>query len=77
MYLDLSRSIDEIFKGLTKNWRRNLKRSKKLNYEIVEGVNSDTIAELYNSMSKAKGLSKVFFSKQQIESLINSFGKNF
>ncbi|MBT3993562.1 MAG: peptidoglycan bridge formation glycyltransferase FemA/FemB family protein [Gammaproteobacteria bacterium] len=74
MHLDLSLSTDELFKGLTKNWRRNLKRSKKLDYEIVEVRDSDTIAKLYSNLREAKGLSKLFFSKQQIESLMNSYG---
>ena len=74
MHLDLSISTDELLKGLTKNWRRNLKRSKKLDYEIVEVRDSDTIAELYSNLREAKGLSKLFFSKQQIESLMNSYG---
>ena len=76
MHLDLSIPSDELFKGLTKNWRRNLKRSKKLDYEIVEVRDSDTIAKLYTNMSETKGLSRVFFSKQQIESLIRSYGIN-
>jgi len=76
MYLDLSISTDELLKGLTKNWRRNLKRSKKLDYEIVEVKDSDTIAKLYINMRDAKGLRKLFFSKQQIESLMNIYGNH-
>tara|TARA_B100000795_G_scaffold269751_1_gene260209 strand:- start:3716 stop:4690 length:975 start_codon:yes stop_codon:yes gene_type:complete len=72
MHLDLSLTTDELFNNLSKNWRRNLKRSKKLEYEIVEVQDANIISKLYCNMSEAKGLSKVFFSKQQIESLMNS-----
>ena len=74
MYLDLSISTDELLKGLTKNWRHNLKRSKKLDYEIVEVRDIDNIAKLYNNLREVKGLSKVFYSKKQIESLMSSYG---
>lgn len=74
MHLDLSISSDKLFNGLTKNWRRNLKRSKKIDYEIVNVKNTNTIAKLYSNLSEAKGLTKVFFSKQQIDSLMNSYG---
>ena len=74
MHLDLSISSDKLFNGLTKNWRRNLKRSKKIDYEIVNVKNTNTIAKLYSNLSEAKGLTKVFFSKQQINSLMNSYG---
>lgn len=76
MHLDLSITNEQLFKGLTKNWRRNLKRSKRLDHEIVEIRDVDTIANLYINMTKAKGLSKVFFSEKQIESIIKSFGAN-
>lgn len=72
MHLDLSLTNDELFNNLSKNWRRNLKRSKKLEYEIVEVQDANIISKLYSDMSQAKGLSKVFFSKQQIESLMNN-----
>ena len=74
MFLDLSISTKELQEGLTKNWRRNLKRSKKLDYEIVEVKDIETIAKLYKNLSEAKGLSKALFSKLQIESLMNSYG---
>lgn len=73
MHLDLSISIDELHQGLTKNWRRNLKRSDRLDYEIVEVRNIDTIARLYKELGEAKGLGELF-SFQQIDSLMNSYG---
>jgi len=76
MNLDLSKPTEELHKGLTKNWRRNLNRSKKLDYEIVEVVDSDIIANLYSNMSKAKGLKKIFYSKKQIESIMISHKDN-
>ena len=74
MCLDLSISTEELVKGLTKNWRRNLKRSKKLDYKIVEVRDIDNITKLYNNLREVKGLSKVFYSKKQIESLMSSYG---
>jgi hypothetical protein len=73
MHLDLSISIDELHQGLTKNWRRNLKRSDRLEYEIVEVRNIETIIKLYKELGEAKGIGKLF-SSQQIDSLMNSYG---
>ena len=73
MHLNLSISTEELHQGLSKNWRRNLKRSNKLDYEIVEVRDIKTIVRLYSEMGKAKGLGELF-SSQQIESLINSYG---
>ena len=73
MHLDLSISTDELHQGLSKNWRRNLKRSNKLDYEIVEVRDIKTISRLYSEMGKAKGLGELF-SSQQIKSLMNSYG---
>ena len=72
MHLDLSISTDELHQSLSKNWRRNLKRSNKLDYEIVEVRDIKIIAKLYSEMGKAKGLGELF-SSQQIESLMNSY----
>ena len=74
MHLDLSVSAEKLHQGLSKNWRRNLKRSNKLDYEIVEIRKIETIARLYREMGKAKGLGELF-SYQQVESLMNSYGE--
>ena len=74
MHLDLSISAEKLHQGLSKNWRRNLKRSNKLDYEIVEVRDVETISRLYSEMGKVKGLSE-FFSSQQIESLMNSYAE--
>jgi lipid II:glycine glycyltransferase (peptidoglycan interpeptide bridge formation enzyme) len=74
MQLDLSISVDELHQGLSKNWRRNLKRSNKLDYEIVEVRDIKTIVRLYKELGEAKGLGELF-SFQQIESLMNSYAE--
>ena len=71
MHLDLSISTEEMHQALSKNWRRNLKRSKKLDYEIVEVKDTRTIYRLYKELGSAKGLGELF-SIEQIESLMNS-----
>ena len=74
MHLDLSISAEELHQGLSKNWRRNLKRSNKLGYEIVEVRDIETIVRLYKELGEAKGLGELF-SFQQIESLMNSYAE--
>lgn len=74
MYLDLSISAEKLHQSLSKNWRRNLKRSNKLDYEIVEVRDIETISRLYSELGKVKGLGELFSSKQ-IESLMNSYGE--
>jgi len=71
MHLDLSISTEEMHQALSKNWRRNLKRSKKLDYEIVEVKDIRTIYRLYKELGSAKGFGELF-SIKQIESLMNS-----
>jgi len=73
MHLDLSVSINELQQGLSKNWRRNLKRSNKIDYKIVEVKDANIVSRIYSEMSKVKKM-KEFFSEQQIKSLMHSHG---
>jgi len=72
MHLDLTLSAETLHQGLSKNWRRNLNRSNKLDYEIVEVTEIDTIASLYAELSAIKDVSG-FFSKEEIASLIHTY----
>jgi len=73
MHLDLTLTIEALYQGLSKNWRRNLKRSKKLDYEIVEVKEVETIAALYAKLSEIKGLGSLF-SEAEITSLMQVYG---
>lgn len=72
MHLDLTLSAEALHQGLSKNWRRNLKRSNKLDYEIVEVKDVDTITALYAELSAIKGVASLF-SKEEIESLMQVY----
>ena len=71
MHLDLAIPCVEIHQNLTKNWKRNLKRSTKLDYEIIEVTDVDVIHRLYYELSQAKGM-REFLSRKQIESLVTT-----
>jgi len=72
MHLDLTTSIEELHQGLSKNWRRNLKRSTRLDYEMLEVNDVNTIIALYAELSAIKGVGALF-SEQEIASLMQSW----
>ena len=72
MHLDLTLSTKALHQGLSKNWRRNLKRSNKLDYEIVEVTEVDKITSLYAEFITIKGV-RGLFSEQQITSLMQTY----
>jgi len=72
MHLDLSVSPEKLHQGLSKNWKRNLKRSKRLSYEVIEIKDADTVVRLYSEMGEVKKM-KEFFSRRQITSLMDSY----
>ena len=72
MHLSLTCSAELLHQGMSKNWRRNLKRSKRLDYEIVAVDEIDTIVDLYAELSAIKGVSTLF-SKEEIASLIEAY----
>ena len=63
MILNLENSKEEMYENLSKNWRRNLNRSKKLDYEIVDVLDAKIISQLYKNFENLKGiLSQLFFN---------------
>jgi len=62
--------------GMTKNWRHNLNRSKKLDLSIShwENPDIDDIIQVYESMQDYKGL-EVQYSKNELVSLLQAFNK--
>ena len=75
MKLDLSLPIDQLYKNLSKNWRHNLKRSKKYKLQISRWDNPDPkkIREIYASLEKIKGLREVY-SVDELTSMFEAFG---
>jgi len=72
MHLDLSLSTEVLHQGLSKNWRRNLKRSNKINYDIIEVNDVEVIATIYAELSTIKNVDS-FFSKKEIASLMQAY----
>jgi len=72
MHLNLTISVEALHQGLSKNWRRNLKRSNKLDYEIVEVKEVSTITALYAELSTIKGVGGLF-PKEEIASLMQTY----
>ena len=75
MILNLENSKEKMYENLSKNWRRNLNRSKKLDYEIVDVLDAKIISQLYKNFENLKGISSLF-TYSQIKNLILSYKKN-
>ena len=75
MYLDLTSDRKLLKKNLTKNWRKNLKRSNRIDYNIVDFKNPKIVYDLYNKMAKEKSLNQLF-SLRQISTIISQYQKN-
>jgi len=75
MRLNLNRNLEEIHKGLSRNWRRNLKRSTKSKLTIRQWFNPDIdeIKAVYKSMESYKGLPEQS-SQQELKSLFQKLG---
>lgn len=71
MNLSLSISVDQLHSNLSKNWKRNLKRSNKIDHEIIEINNPLIIHSLYKELSDLKK-TRQFYTLQEIESLMRS-----
>jgi len=76
MKLDLDKNLEEIQKDMSRNWRRNLKRSTKSKLPISQWVNPDfdEIRAVYQSMESYKGL-QVQFSKEELQCMFQKFGE--
>ncbi|MDC1238138.1 aminoacyltransferase [Pseudomonadales bacterium] len=77
MSLNLSQSIEDIQAGLTQNWRRSLKKSLKMPFNIVSVSDPVIIAQLYSEMKSSKSLStREIFSQEAITSMMKCFKEN-
>lgn len=61
--VDLSHSLEELRKGMSKSWRYTLKRAEEKELEIIEGVSDelfDAFVELYREMRTLKKYAEFF-----------------
>ena len=75
MTLSIDKTPEEMRRGLSRNWRHNLKRAEKSGLTIRQWVspNIDDILALYNSMERHKGIVEQF-SRQEIQSIFHNLG---
>lgn len=77
MTLDISDSMEHIKSGFSKNWRKILKKSSKMPFDIVEVREVKSIAKLYLELRKSKGLSvNQIYSEDYIKSLVETHDDN-
>ena len=71
MWLTLDRPLEEIKKGFSKDWKKNLKRSQHYNLTVDQWTQPDIneILGLYRSMEVIKGL-KQQFTREDIQGFI-------
>lgn len=74
MSLDISQSTEIIKRNFTQSWRKTLKKSLEMSFEIVEVTDPRLIASLYLEMRAFKSLrAKEIYSEIQIKSIMKSF----
>ena len=77
MSLNISSSIEDLYSGFTKNWRKSLKKSEKHSYSVRKVEDTEIVITLYEELRMLKSLRKeAFFSVKEINSIIDSFGEN-
>lgn len=71
MWLALDKPFDEIKKGLSKDWKKNLKRSQHYHLTVSQWAEPDVdeILDLYRSMEAAKSL-KQQFTREEIQGFL-------
>ena len=74
MTLDISDSMEEIYKNFGKKWRKSLRQSMNSNISIEKIKNAKKIYELYDEMRELKSLKKKqVYSFTKIQSLVECF----
>ena len=77
MSLDISQPIEVIKAGLTKNWRKTLKKSSNMPFDIVTVSDPMAIASLYLDMKSSKSLrDREIYLDVAIKSIMTSFCDN-
>ena len=77
MSLDISQSIEIIKANFTQSWRKTLKKSIEMPFEIVEVTDPKVITSLYLEMRAFKSLrAREIYSDIQIKSIIKSFSNS-
>ena len=77
MSLDISQPIEVIKAGLTKNWRKTLKKSSNMPFDIVTVCDPIAIAGLYLEMKSSKSLRcREIYTDVTIESIMKSYHDN-
>ena len=71
MWLTLDKPLDEIKKGLSKDWQKNLKRSQHYNLTVSRWTHPDIdeILDLYRSMEATKSLRQQF-TREEIQGFL-------
>lgn len=78
MKIDLTKSLDEIKSGCSKNWRHNLNRSFKKDTLITrwDNVNAQELKRLYEEFESSKGIGEQY-SLELLTSILNNLDQNF
>ena len=77
MSLDISQPVEVIRAGLTQSWRKTLKKSSAMPFDIVVVNDPVAIASLYLEMKSSKSLrTREIYSDVAIKSLMKIFGNN-
>jgi hypothetical protein len=77
MSLDISQSTEVIKAGLRQNWRRTLKKSSNMPFDIVTVSDPIAIAGLYLEMKSSKSLrAREIYSGDAIKSMMKSYGNS-
>ena len=72
MHLSLLNSLPEMQNHLSKNWKRNLKRSNRVKYKIIKITDPNIVNQLYQELTRIKKIKKPF-KKDEIFSLMESW----
>lgn len=77
MYLNLSQPIKSIEAGFSKSWRKTLRKSLQMPFDIVRITNPDAISNLYLEMKSSKSLSvKDIYSQDSINSIMKCYSED-
>jgi lipid II:glycine glycyltransferase (peptidoglycan interpeptide bridge formation enzyme) len=75
LLIDLTPSLDDLWKNIDRNWRRNLKRDQEKHFEVIEGSDDKLVEEviaIYKEMASRKAIPETDLIKQMkaLESML-------
>ena len=75
--MDINRTEDELYKSMSRNWKRNLRKSRKENHviSIAKSIDISDVLKVSNEMARSKNIEDVITEKELSSFLSTMYDK--